>query len=71
MTENLEEFFESMLGRAPALPLPPKNASVETWDEFVGELERQDPEAFEVYRTMLKVGFHILAPAPERTGGKE
>ena len=71
MNEELEYLFKDVLGRAPALPLPPKNASVETWDEFVGELERQDPEAFEVYRTMLKVGFHILAPAQEQTGGKE
>lgn len=71
MSDHLEGFFKSELGRSPSLPFPPKDASVETWDKFAGELERLDPRAFDTILTVLKLGFHILEVPAEGGGEKE
>ena len=71
MNENREDLFEIVLGRTPAAPLPPENAPVSTWNDYVRELERQDPEAFEILVTLFNSGIRIPVGATDSTGGQK
>lgn len=66
MNEDLGDFFTSMLGRLPMVPIPPENASAGTWKDFASELERRDPDAIEVLRTFTE----ICRRAENSDGGK-
>lgn len=65
------ELLEILLGRAPMVSMPPKNSPVDTWNDFTRELERQDPEAFEILATIFNSGIRIPARAQEETGGQQ
>lgn len=66
MNEDLGDFFISMLGRLPMVPIPPENASAGTWKDFASELERRDPDALEVLQTFTE----ICRRAENPDGGK-
>ncbi len=66
MNEDLGDFFISMLGRLPLVPIPPENAAARTWKDFASELERRDPDALEVLRT-----FSEICRRAENPGGGE
>ena len=65
------ELLEMLLGRAPRVPMPLKNCPVDTWNEFARELERQDPEAFEILATIFNSGIRMPAIEQEETGGQK
>lgn len=65
------ELLETILGRPLAVPLPPKDAPVETWKMFSRELERQDLEAFKILRPLFRYGRQTLEEVSERTGGEK
>ena len=66
-----EELLEFLLDRPPSVPLPPENASVETWKSYVRELKRQDPEAFEMLDTLFHSGIRIPGMDQKKTGTRE
>ncbi len=71
MNENREDLFEIALGRPPTAPIPPENTPVEIWNDYVRDLERQDPEAFELLGILFNSGIRIPARAQEETGGQK
>ena len=71
MNESRENLFEIVLGRTPKVPIPPSSAPVETWNDYVRDLERQDPEAFELLAVLFNSGIRIPARAEEMTGGQK
>jgi len=55
MTGDLGDFFLTMLGRPPMIPVPPEDSTAGKWKAFALELERRDPAALEVLRTFSEI----------------
>ena len=68
MSKNPKDLFEIALGRTPNVPFPQEDAPVGAWNDYVRDLERQDPEAFELLVALFNSGIRSQVREQEMTG---
>lgn len=68
-----EELLENALGRPPKVPWLTEFPSAKKWTAFLREVERLDPEAYDLLRFVLESGIRLLHRDLEqsRGGGKQ